>query len=68
MSAAADIFDSGEFACAKFSTPWRSTSVALGGQDSKEPLEGDLERFFDMIRFDHRGELDNLPNFLCGSQ
>jgi hypothetical protein len=63
MSAVADIFDSGEFACAKFSTPWRSTSVALGNQDSKEPLEVDLERFFAMIRFDQREKLTNLPNF-----
>jgi len=63
MSAAADIFDSGEFACAKFSTPWRWTRVTLGGQDSEEPLEDDLERFFAMIRFDQREKLTNLPNF-----
>jgi hypothetical protein len=45
MSAVADIFASGEFACAKFSTPWHSTSVAFGVFQSSTV---DLERFFAM--------------------
>jgi hypothetical protein len=35
--------------------------VTLGVQDSEEPLENDLERFFAMIRFDGRAKLDQLP-------
>jgi hypothetical protein len=33
-----------------------------------EPLESDLERFFDMIRFDGREKLDVLPDFQPDSQ
>ena len=35
--------------------------VSPGVQNSEEPLENDLERFFAMIRFDGRAKLDKLP-------
>ncbi len=35
----------------------------MGVPISEEPDNDDLEQFLDKIRFDHRGKLEDLPNF-----
>ena len=45
----------------------RSTSVALGVQNSENRSADDVERFLFMVQFDQSGKLEDMPDFQLDS-